>query len=861
MTPDRPPAPLHPRFGPFELRVAERQLLLDGTPAKLGGRAFDLLVALVERRDRVVHKNELLDIVWPHVVVEENNLQVHIWALRKLLGASALSTVPGRGYRFTALLDEPPATAVEAPAPAAAAAPSPPLEAPPRNTLPAPRGGLIGRDDDLLALSALLDRHALVSIVGAGGVGKTRLAQHLLHNLHGAGVDGVFWVDLAGLSDATLVAGTVAAAVGVPNGGADPLVGLVAALRPLQALIALDNAEHLIEAVAAVARALIDGAPGVRLLVTSQASLRLAGEQVYRLGPLPVPPATLGLEEAAGYGAVALFAERARAADRRFALEVGNLAAVVEICARLDGMALAIELAAARVPLLGVTRLAAALDERFRVLGAGRRDAPQRQQALHAALDWSHALLAAAEQATFRRLGVFAGSFSLEMAQVVASDEDGDEGLDAWAVVDVLGTLVDRSLVSVELRRDDAAAPPRYRLLETPRAFALERLAAAGEQAVRQQRHAVAVLAHFEAIQAARRAGRVGTDAAIARLQPDLDNGREVLAWALEHDAGMALALAPPLGFALRERRQEERAVWEATAAKFSDEVPAAVRACWAQGCAHFWAARRPAPSAQWARIAIALYRTLDDRIGLYLALAELSMSDPAQMSEEQRAALDEMTALDDPSWPAMVRCRGAMAELRACSTAGDFGAAEAAAQRMLLLAEGSGDSVQVNGTLANLADLALSLGHVDEAVSHGVALERRLRGTHQQMNLAFARVNLAGALLAQGSLQQARQTALAGWPQAAVFDLREYWVDYLSLLAALEGRPSCSARLRGLADALYAAIGSTRQGNETRAVERAEQLARAALGDLEFERLRIDGSRLQDHAVAEVAFGAADDV
>ncbi len=847
------------RFGRFELRSAERKLLVDGRPAKLGARAFDVLVALVERRERIVHKNDLLDIVWPNVVVEENNLQVHIWALRKLLGPDAVSTIPGYGYRFTAALDEPAA----APAAGSGAAPGvdPPDGAAPPTNLPDRLPSLIGRSDDMDALAPLLERHPLVSIVGAGGMGKTRLAQQLLHDRRKLHADGVFWVDLDGLSDPGLVAAAVAATVGVQAGGAgDALEGLVAAVRPLRLLVALDNAEHLIDEVARVARSLIDGAPWLRLLVTSQTPLGLVDtEQVYRLGPLAVPDVALPLGQAQHFGAVALFAERARAADRSFALSAKNVATVARICAQLDGMALAIELAASRVPLLGLDGLASALGERLRVLRTAKRDAPPRQQTLRAALDWSYSLLGPSEQAMFRRLGVFVGGFSLEMARHVADDgSTGFDAHDAWAAVDALGVLVDRSLVNADPRHV-TAGPPRYRLLETPRAYALQQLAAAGELEACRRRHAIAVLEHFSHAEAQLRAGRIGVDETVAELEADLDNGREALAWAIEHDASSALALAVSLNLALRERRQEERSIWEATAMCATDSVPDEVHACWAQRCAHFWAGRKPALSTTWARTAVQLYRRLGQPIGLYLALAELVMSDPTRLGEEQVAALAEMRALDDAAWPAVVRCRGAMAEFRASSTDGDFDAAQAAAQRMLMLAERSGNSVVANGTLANLADLALARGQVDQAVAHGTVLEQRLRGTRHQMNLAFARVNLAGALLAQGALARARDMAQAGWPMAATFDVREYWADNLALLAALEDRPRDAARLRGYGDALYAAIGSTRQANEARAAEQARGLARDALGEHEVARLMAEGAGLRDEEIAALAFGLAD--
>ena len=364
------------RFGRFEVRPLQRQLLVDGKEAKLGARAFDVLITLIEQRDRLVSKHDLLDAVWPGLVVEENNLVVQVGSLRKLLGAQVIATIPGRGYRFTALADAHTAAISFVDGTGAAARPSV------RTNLPDVLPALIGRDDDLAALGALLDAHRLITIVGAGGMGKTRLAERLLHQRQGDYEQGVAWVELAGLSDRTQLATTIAGALGLQAGSGNPIEGLVAALRPLNMVLALDNAEHLIDEVANIAQALHDGAPQLRLLVTSQAPLKLSAERVYRLGALAVPEADMPLDEALGYGAVALFVERARAADRHFELTAGNLASVIQVCAQLDGLALALELAAARVPMLGVVALAAALDERLHLLTQGRRGAPQARSAL-----------------------------------------------------------------------------------------------------------------------------------------------------------------------------------------------------------------------------------------------------------------------------------------------------------------------------------------------------------------------------------------------------------------------------------------------------------------------------------------------
>src|SRR5258706_6331728 len=452
------------RFGSLELQPDQRRLLVNGRSVALGPRAFDVLMALAERAGQLVTKNELLDLVWAGLVVEENNLQVQISALRKLLGPQAIATIPGRGYRWTLAADDASAQAAKSesalPAPSAGNALVPEVRA----ELPA----LYGRSEDVAAVRDLIRHHALVTVVGSAGIGKTRLAQAVAHELQDAFAGGVRLVELAPLADSDLVGATVARALGIAVG--DPHTALdltVQALASQRLLLVLDNCEHLLEAVDRVVAALRKGAPRVHVLATSQELLRHPDEHVYRLGALALP-VEVTAARAREAGAIELFAARVQALEPRFMVSDANVAAVVDICRRLDGIPLAIELAAARVPLLGVDGVRERLDERFRLLTAGSRLALRRHQTLRAALEWSYGLLSEPEQRIFDGLGVFAGGFSLESAQRLGTDAEIDE----WAVLDHLGALIDKSLVIAD------GGSARYRMLETTRAFALERLAA-----------------------------------------------------------------------------------------------------------------------------------------------------------------------------------------------------------------------------------------------------------------------------------------------------------------------------------------------------------------------------------------------
>jgi predicted ATPase/DNA-binding winged helix-turn-helix (wHTH) protein len=471
-------------FGRFRVLPHRRELLADSRPIKLGGRAFDVLMALIEARGTVLGKGALMAHVWPNRVVEEKNLHVQISALRTALGAERelIRTVSGRGYQFTGETrvlsggpDEHGGAELEA---ARSASALPPMN------LPGPVSELIGRDEALREILSLSAAHRLVTLTGAGGIGKTRLALAAARRLLPKFADRVWVAELAPLADPDLVPAAIAAALGLEFPASAVSAELIAnALSGKELLLVLDNCEHVIDAAAIMAESVLRANPAVHVIATSREPLKAEGEWIYSVPPLAVPAEDAEDEdEPFRYGAVRLFVERARAAAPHFSPDRRFAALIAAICRRLDGIPLAIELAAARVATLGIEEVAARLDDRFLLLAGGRRTALPRHQTLRATLDWSYELLPEPERVVLRRLEVFAGAFCLEAARaVVASPE-----LAPSEVVDRLSNLVAKSLVAAEV----AGTVARYRLLDTTRAYALEKLVQSGELDVVARRHA-----------------------------------------------------------------------------------------------------------------------------------------------------------------------------------------------------------------------------------------------------------------------------------------------------------------------------------------------------------------------------------
>ena len=516
-------------FGPFRL-IPEQRLLLEGdNPVRLGSRALDTLIALVEHPGAIVGKDELIARVWPNTHVDEGNLKFQISALRRTLGGGNryLVNIPGRGYSFVAPV------ALEAEAGTAAPEPA---QTETGHNLPALLTRLIGRNETVSRLADQLRRQRLLTIVGAGGIGKTSVALAVAERLIPDYEHGVWLIDLAPLGDPGLVANALADALGLQIRAEDLLPGLVASLREKKMLLVLDNCEHVIEAAAALAVAVLTVAPWVQMLATSGEPLRIEGEYVHRLSPLASPPASAPLTaaEALGFPAVQLFVERAAATLDEFELTDSDAPIVADICQKLDGIALAIELAAARIDTFGVRGVAAHLDDRFQLLTRGRRTALPRHRTLRATLDWSYQLLPEAERVVLRRLAIFAGGFTEEAARAIAASAE----IAASEVVESLANLVTKSLVSVDV----GGVMVRYRLPETIRAYALQKLVESGEREQIARRHAEYHLGLFERAEAEAETRPMAEWLAEYRFR--MDNLRAALDWAFSPNGDAPIGVA-----------------------------------------------------------------------------------------------------------------------------------------------------------------------------------------------------------------------------------------------------------------------------------------------------------------------------
>lgn len=800
------------RFGNAELDFDNGELRVDGKRVLLGPRAFSLLVALAANRSRAVSKQELLDSVWRGVVVEENNLQVQISTLRRLLGPATIATIPGRGYHFMApvqgdVLSAQPSAVWE-------------TAASPRSNLSERLPDLYGRDADCASVRDMLGSHALVSIVGAAGIGKTRLAQAVASRFDIDVHDGVWLVDLASVNDAKLLVPTLAQAtrVSLPD-LRDPQEELVAALRDQRSLFVLDNCEQIAEHLGPLLSHLLSKAAGVRVLATSQEPLHLEMERVYRLGPLAVPD-RIPVADPLSYGAVRLLVERVRAMVPRLDLLPADVETVVDICRRLDGLPLAIELAAARVPVLGLAGVRDRLGERFRILTGGSRVAPKRHQTLRAALDWSLALLSDAERATYRRLGVFVGTFSVEAAQDVAVTCD----VDTWGVLEHLSSLVDKSLVIAEGEQQ-----PRYRMLESTREHALELLAQTGETDEWIGRHAQATLRALE---------RAIRDRRMDLVLDETPNLRSAYEWALRSGharIAVALATLPSMALAVDGSVQEARQRLLEVESLVDDSLPKELVAQYWQWVGRIGLAGR-LPSSQCVRAFLRAEELFSDlknhrhvhacRRHLAEALLESGDLDGAE------AALHRAMEMEDAQCTVADRVRRLRVEGLWHAESGRGDEALQTATLALEMAQHAAIDRYELVLLNDIARIHLEAGRAQEASERYRLLADLAQGApNAGLNLSNAIAGLIAALTGQGDLTKAEEVAVEALPVLRRSGILIERADVLACLMAKRLHYELAAQLLGASDKFRADSGVPRGPVEQRCREDALQILSHSVG------------------------------
>ncbi len=707
-----------------------------------------------------------------------------------------------------------------------------------RHNLPESPASLIGRDADVEALNRMLDAHVLVTLVGSSGIGKTRLAQAVARErvaLHG---HGVWWVDLGALRSADQVAPAIAQATGIPLGDGDPATLLRRALALRDTLLVLDNCEHLIADVAHIAAAALDGAPKLRLLATSLEPLKLAREQVFRLDALAVPPAPVPLEMARCFGAIQLLEQRAQAVDQRFRLSEASIGAAIDLCRQLDGIALAIEMAASRLPVLGFPALTSHLGDRLRSLRNTSRVAPARHQTLGATLEWSHALLGDDEKKALRRLAVFVGSFHLDAALTVASVD----GMDETAVLDALFGLVDKSMLKiVELE------PPRYRLLESTRLYAAQRLEESGEAAAVTQRHAEAFAQLARELEA------------LYWVTPDRELLRRYLAdyddlqTAYEHacaarwvpiaaEISAALTILRNLRVTGAGRHQRLK-----SAAKLLPLAQGAARAKLLGLFANTYVSTiQEVSRADAARELVALRRELGDAQRLYEALGvQAAVSVVVGDLQTATRAIAAGREIEQPDWPARLRAQFTFYTGNVCKELGDIAGCARAMQDVLELSSRAGFDHGVWLAQLGLADAALLASDVPAAIHICRDAMHTLHKLDIECAWAQAAAELGAAQLmarqadaATLSLRQAQPILEAGEGEGLI-------LGHVAVLCVQSGRPADAARLLGASDAWYEANQSRPNSTVTKLESLASTELDALLGSAEFARLRALGAAM----------------
>ncbi len=715
------------------------------------------------------------------------------------------------------------------------------------HNLPAPLTRFIGRREERDQLGKLLHTSRLITLTGVGGTGKSRLALELAREVVDTYPDGAWLVELAALSDPALVPASVASAAGVrEHPEHSTLEAVIETLQNRELMLVLDNCEHLIEACATFVQSVLEACPGVRIIATSREALRVPGEVNWRVSPLSLPPPAQETlpEQVVDWGqlleneAVAMFIDRVRWVRPGFVLTDGNAPSVAQICRRLDGLPLALELAAARASVLAPEQLATRLDDALGLLSGGSRTASSRQHTLRSTLDWSYALLGRLEQVLFRRLAVFAGGWTLDAVEAVCASHGDEPSIDEIEVLPLLAQLVDKSLVQVEDTDPGGAgaAGVRYRLLETVRQYATEQLVNSGEMDRFKSRHA----GFYTALAEQSDAGLKGAQQAqwLERLSAEHDNVRAALTWAFEQDAEVGARLASAMWrfWYTRDHRSEGRE-WLARALALSDSLPLHLRAAALRSAgALAWSQGDYDDARTMAEESVALYRELGNTQGLLQALSVLGTTlsnqgeyELAKQYHEESLALDRQ---EGNVWN-ISRALGQLAEL--AFSLGDYDTAQTYWEESLALDRELADEHSVAITSNNIGEVLRARGDFERAkeqFSAGLALFQEL---DFKLGIAVGLANMADIQLRLGEDQSAAQLLLRGIAASQELEHPAITAQVLEITAALAARQQQgqqAVQFLGAADTLRASASIPRSPAEQAAIAPWMELTRSLLSD-----------------------------
>jgi predicted ATPase/DNA-binding winged helix-turn-helix (wHTH) protein len=832
-------------IGPFRLDPGAAVLTRLGMAEALGPRAVAVFTVLVQNAHQPVTKNALMDAAWPGLVVEEANLSVQISSIRRALaqvpgGERWVETLARRGYRFIG-----PVTELR--------------DGLPQQTkgdrcgnLPEPLTSFIGRERELVELKRLLAKNRLLTLAGAGGIGKTRLALQLAAEVKDAYRDGVWFIDFAPLDDPALVPNVAAQTLGLQQSAGKPLIEtLCRQVKGQRLLLIFDNCEHVLDASARLAEAVLRGAPEPTIIATSREPLRIGGEQIYRLPSLSLPDSAANVESIRQSDAVLLFVDRAQHQQPDFALSAALAPAVAQLCVRLDGIPFALELAAALVHVYSIDEINARLDDRFNLLLNGSRTALPRQQTLRATLDWSHGLLSEPERLVLRRVSQFLGGFTREAAMAVAIDDTINES----SIADVLSQLVARSLLVAETNDVDT----RYRMLETTRAYGQEKLEAAEEIATTQWRHAQ----HFRTLfqRAADEWLRLPEADWRSLYLPEVDNVRVALEWSLGEngDPAIAVGLAGASGpvwtslslYGEGVQRLEAAATRLGPKGAESDEAR-----LW------LWLGSLLEPSAPARTLAcfekaMRLYRKLDNALGLSHTRVWLArvLATLGRFEASRKVLAEVFPDLKRLRLPKLFGIHSHNAGFLAIMT-GDAAAARAHYENGVAFFREAGNEFGVLACTSGVANVCWAAGDLDAAeiaFRAVIALWRKWQsGKKNALGMALA--NLAGVLTERGQIAEALVVAREGLPMLSDVGSAWLFIDHLALRAALAGKWARAAELAGHANAMLTVKASEREPNEARAHTRLHALLRERLDAVELEHLLAKGAKMTEVEACRMA-------